>query len=314
MSLWNKRLAGVLLVLGLLSVPPAQAQSKISEVMTTTVTLTTTQKELARRKYDKNSASWEQKSRTLTRFTTKNAIENIRQQTRSKFFKADAKFFSKINATASAETEFSSLVVDNYKETGNVTTVRETEEKQTVKMTLSPGDEVIIYENTTQSDDGGGYLHTWQTTEPLTEKEKKPIVVKFVVERDYYPILKEILSSVILDTAGITTDSEEWGAYSKICQEMLITRDPLSQYSLAVTQTTQTTTKLWTTGLDQASWSAVIAPAKQNKARQFGITAVRAHPEELQVLLLGFYNVRAPSHNAWAWDHLKAIATKYLVN
>ena len=284
----------------------APVYADLVEKIEYTVNLQTTQKKIdQKRNTTSNNITWTRETNLKTTFDSKQAIEKIRESTKSSKFKVTANIsgsYGGTDASASAESEFESLVKQYYKETGEVAEHKEVEKNDKEDIILSPRDLVTYYKNTTQ---GGGYSHSWETTELLTDEEKKPHLVKLVATRDLTAVFNEMLNSVIQDTSGISTDSDEWGQFSKTCQDAKLKKS-IRAYCDGVLKGGTNTRPLWTSGLDQNSWAEVIRSARIASTQ-------KSDADALQVVLLGFYNVRSPSHNAWAWDHLKGVAGKYLI-
>ena len=99
------------------------------------------------------------------------------------------------------------------------------------------------------------------------------------------------------NNTGISTDKGEWVAYSEICQEARVLG--IRHYIRQVQR------RLWTDGLDQYSWKMVKAAAdRADETSDDG--------QALAYILLGFYNITQPSHNAGFWKRLTAVSRKHL--
>jgi hypothetical protein len=94
--------------------------------------------------------------------------------------------------------------------------------------------------------------------------------------------------------SGITTDKQEWQTYAAICRDALMTG--------ITTYADRCRDELWTDGLDQGSWSSVKAAAT-TAASYTGSDAGK-----LAVILAGYLNIVAPSHNAAQWATLRGLA------
>jgi hypothetical protein len=233
---------------------------------------------------------------TVTSWDSQSSIQNIRETTKSHKFSAAVNASGTIfgvKSSSSVGYELEDLVKTYYKAEGSIKKFKSTTVTRKDSYTLSPGDTMTIYTNTLS---GGGYEHTWDTFEKLTDGS--PTFVTVTVEYDLAPIFDELMMTIITDAQGITTDAGEWGRYSEICQDAKI--KGIRTYIDRVIN------EIWTSGLDQGSWTA-IHNAARNAANQNDADA-------LQIILLGFYNVRRPSHNTDAWASLIEIANKYLYN
>lgn len=104
---------------------------------------------------------------------------------------------------------------------------------------------------------------------------------------------QELMSLVIELNRGITTDAGEWNLYAAICADAVI--------SGIGTYIERCVAELWTDGLDQRSWAAVLGAAHK---------ASSANSAELAVaqVRLGFLQVCNPSHNESQWGALQNAA------
>jgi hypothetical protein len=286
------------IIAGIVTATPSSAvNSQIFEESVYKAILKTTQKiKVQKTNNTSNPLPWTIETVTKTSYDSKSSIERIRDATKSSKFTFDASASGTILSTetsSSVGAEFEDIVQTYYKATKDVEEFESIEETNKLEYTLAPGDSVTIYTNILI---GEGYKYSWETDERL--KNTDPITVTIKVKRDLTPVFKAMLSSVIKSAAGISNDSEEWGAYSAICQDVIVSGD-IRDYIK------QVETKLWTTGLDRGSWGAVKAAARKAKSQ-------KQDSDALAYILLGFFNVRDPSHNGWAWGGLQNIASKYL--
>ncbi|SOE16786.1 hypothetical protein SAMN05877838_1668 [Hoeflea halophila] len=229
-----------------------------------------------------------------TKFNSSESIENIREATKSHKFSssvnASGTIFG-IKSSSSAGYEFEELVKTYYRASGKVEKFQTKTSETKFSVTLSPGDEITIYTNTLS---GGGYEHVWDTTEKLTDATQT--IVSITVGYDLTHIFDELMMKVIDLNPGIHVDSGEWSAYSQVCQK--------GKIGGIETYISEALKVLWTTGLDQSSWADVKAAARSAQKMD--------GDDALQTILLGFFNIKSPSHNAGQWNDLMDIGRKYL--
>ena len=232
-----------------------------------------------------------------TKFSSAESVDNIRKATETHKFNstvnASGSIFG-ITSSSSVGYAYKELIETYYKASGKVDHYKAQSSETKYQAKLSPGDEITIYTNTLS---GGGYEHVWDTTSRLEDGAQT--IVTITVGYDLTHIFEELMMTVIKMNPGIHVDSGEWSAYSKVCQ--------IGKVEGIRSYIDQATSKLWTTGLDQSSWRAVINAAKAASKHNDDATA-------LQVILLGFFNIKSPSHNSGQWARLQDVGRKYLYN
>jgi len=220
---------------------------------------------------------------TLERESEENTVRKFSVQSNLSFEYGGAK--GDVGATAEFE-----KTVRNYVKTGRETTTSASTSRGTTrKLVIAPGQRIFRARNTVS---GGGFSYSYDTNIRMG-KPPEETDVKVTIMSDLNPIFNALMDKVAEFAAGIRTDSGEWGLYSAICTESRI--QGFSHYIGRVPS------EIWTNGLDQDSWAAVKqAAAYASREYSQGHTG-----KALAYILLGFNNVRNPSHNDWAWSGLR---------
>jgi hypothetical protein len=279
---------------------------EIIERHDTTVVLTTQQ--VVKENFDNTTSNPRRVRRvmqTSETFNSKQAVERIVEQTKSTTYNVSGSLTAGYSgkalggnvtgsASASMSKSYSDLVKSYYRTTGEVETFKSKESITTDELVLNPGDEVVVYTNTTS---GGSYTYSWDTSEKLTAEEMSPETVTLDVIYNLTPAFNKLMQTAMENNTNISKAKDEWNAYSEICQEARVLG--IRHYIRQVQR------RLWTDGLDQYSWEMVMAAA--NRADET--------PDDAQALahiLLGFYNITEPAHNHWAWIKLTDVSREFL--
>lgn len=96
---------------------------------------------------------------------------------------------------------------------------------------------------------------------------------------------------------GVTTDSDEWAKFGEICSDSA---------AKGIQNFAQRAGELWTDGLDQATWAAIQRAAMNARGK--------TDRDALISLLIGFFDIMSPSHNADRWNDVKSKAYDLLTN
>lgn len=275
--------------------------SGLSIVTQQTVTIKTDQEVVYQFVNDTSNDAPFSRNLTIKRsFDASSTMESLREQTRTDKYKIDSSVsfdYGTEKGSASASADFENVVKDYLKTSTDTKKHYDEETSQTLNLKLAPKDSITIYKNTTF---GEGYKYEYETNVAMDPPVRQTQVTVRIVT-DLSPVFNALLDAVTSSASGISTDSGEWGAYSALCSDARV-EGGIGKYVQRVR------TDLWTDGLDRDSWTAV-----KNAAGQAEDALSRGkHKEALAYILLGFNNVRNPSHNSWAWDNCRNVGTTWL--
>jgi hypothetical protein len=297
----------------------------ILEIHTTTVTLTTQQVEKIHRKNStQNPERYREVVTTKETFDAKSAVESIRETTKSTTTNVSGTVSANWSggalggsaggsASATAGATFQNLVKTFYKTTGEVETFKSKETITTDEVTLSPGDELIVYTNTTS---GGSYSYSWDTTEKLSEAAARPITIDITVTYDLTPVFIALMQAAAESyKLDIVADRGEWEDFKNICNAA--EQGGLNTYILGVTRGLNDPgipehlradiVAISDEHSDRDSWR-VVRDSARRAAKIYDTDQAAA----LKSILIGFRDITDPEHNGAAWERLHELAKKYL--
>jgi hypothetical protein len=280
------------------------------EIRTTTVTLTTQQVEKVHRKSSTQIPErYREVIETLEKFDAKSAVESIRESTQSTTTNISGTLTTSASgsalggsvagsASANRGDTYQNHLKSFYKTTGEVENFKSKQTVTTAEVTLSPGDEWIVYTNTTS---GGSYSYSWDTTEKLSEASARPVTVEITVTYDLTPVFDEMCATVVDVNNGIGNSGTKsnWIKYANIC---LDARTKGIRHYIREVQKQLNSDEDFD---DDYSWRMVKEAART--ADQTSNDAIA-----LSILLGGFPRITQPSKDVWAWGKLKAVSRKFL--